>query len=70
MKAKLFANLLVEAGSSSRSMQGFFDIPVDLLSGRLLLLKQIYGIQASDCIVAPDIESVKMRERLQITCKV
>lgn len=66
--AKLVANLLVEAGVTrlmtvdlhAGQLQGFFDIPVDLLSGRLPLLKQIQERQIPDCVVAPDIGSVRI----------
>jgi len=67
--AKLVANLLVEAGATrvvtvdlhAGQLQGFFDIPVDLLSGRMPLLKRIQERQIPDfVVVAPDIGSVKI----------
>lgn len=67
--AKLVANMLVEAGANrlitvdlhADQLQGFFDIPIDLLSGRLSLIKRVQEKQIPDCVVvAPDIGSVKM----------
>lgn len=67
--AKLVANLLVQAGVTrvltvdlhAGQLQGFFDIPVDLLHGRVPLLEEIKKAELKDCIVvAPDIGSVKI----------
>lgn len=67
--AKLVANLLVNAGATSvmtmdlhaEQIQGFFDIPVDNLYARPLMVKAIEGLRLNDLIVvAPDIGSVKI----------
>jgi ribose-phosphate pyrophosphokinase len=68
--AKLVANLLVEAGVSriltvdlhAGQLQGFFDIPVDHLHGRKILLERLeQQCELSRCVVvAPDIGSVKI----------
>lgn len=67
--AKLVANLLVEAGATrilavdlhAGQLQGFFDIPVDHLHGRVPLLKCFQEKHISECVVvAPDIGSVKI----------
>lgn len=66
--AKLVANLLVSSGVSrlltmdlhAGQVQGFFDIPVDHLYGRLPLLEAFREFHLDDCVVvAPDIGSVK-----------
>ncbi|WP_075882938.1 ribose-phosphate diphosphokinase [Candidatus Protochlamydia sp. W-9] len=66
--AKLVANLLVEAGITRiltmdlhvDQLQGFFDIPVDHLSGRQLLIDELQKLDLTNSIVvAPDIGSVK-----------
>lgn len=67
--AKLVANLLAEAGITrvvvmdlhAEQIQGFFDIPVDHLSARILLAKAVKkeGFDPK-VIVAPDIGSVKI----------
>jgi ribose-phosphate pyrophosphokinase len=67
--AKLVANLLVEAGANriltfdlhAGQLEGFFDIPVDLLHGRSLLVEEVLKAGINDCVVvAPDIGSVKI----------
>ncbi len=66
--AKLVANLLVEAGVTrilavdlhAGQLQGFFDIPVDHVHGRQLLIDGLRDLELSRCVVvAPDIGSVK-----------
>ena len=67
--AKLVANLLVEAGATrlitvdlhAGQLQGFFDIPVEHLHGKVPLLEQIKKQQLNSCVVvAPDVGSVKV----------
>lgn len=67
--AKLVANILVTAGATrvltmdlhAGQLQGFFDIPVDNLSGRVALASAIRQLNPSDLVVvAPDIGSVKL----------
>jgi ribose-phosphate pyrophosphokinase len=67
--AKLVADLLVEAGVTrvltvdlhAGQLQGFFDIPVDLLHGKTTLIEEIKKARLKDCVVvAPDIGSVKI----------
>lgn len=67
--AKLVANLLVEAGTTrllavdlhAGQLQGFFDIPVDHLHGRVPLLKRLQEKHIPECVVvAPDIGSVQI----------
>ena len=68
--AKLVANLLTGAGADriisvdlhSQQIQGFFDIPVDHLYARPVLVPEIRKIAGADnlCIVAPDSGSAKM----------
>lgn len=67
--AKLVANLLVQAGVTrvlaidlhAGQLQGFFDIPVDLIHGRGPLLKGFQDFNIKNCIVvAPDVGSVKI----------
>ena len=67
--AKLIANMLEDAGATrvltmdlhAGQLQGFFDIPVDNLTGRLSLA-EAYREMGSDntIIVAPDVGSVKL----------
>ena len=69
--AKLVANLLVNAGATrlltidlhAGQVQGFFDIPVDNLFGRLVLAEAFKELSHSDnevIVVTPDIGSVKL----------
>lgn len=69
--AKLVANLLVNAGATriltmdlhAGQVQGFFDIPVDNISGRQVLSDSFKGLNHGDneiIVVAPDIGSVKL----------
>jgi len=69
--AKLVANLLVQAGVTrvvtvdlhAGQLQGFFDIPVQHLYGKEVLLKKVQEQQLSSCVVvAPDIGSVKIAQ--------
>jgi ribose-phosphate pyrophosphokinase len=66
--AKLVANLLVEAGATrilavdlhAGQLQGFFDIPVDLVYGRQALIDGLQELNLNNSVVvAPDISSVK-----------
>lgn len=68
--AKLVANLITEAGADriitmdlhSQQIQGFFDIPMDHLYARPVLvpyLKKLVG--SNGVVVAPDSGSAKMR---------
>lgn len=66
--AKLVANLLEHAGATrvltmdlhAGQIQGFFDIPVDNLSGKSVLAKALEKLCPSNLvIVAPDIGSIK-----------
>lgn len=66
--AKLVANLLVQAGITriltvdlhAGQLQGFFDIPVDHLQGRMPLIEKVQEFNLNNCVVvAPDIGSVK-----------
>lgn len=69
--AKLVANLLVNAGATriltmdlhAGQLQGFFDIPVDNISGRLMLassFKELYPSESEMMVVTPDVGSVKL----------
>lgn len=67
--AKLVANLLTEAGATrvltvdlhAGQIQGFFDIPVDLVFGRKPLVERYQEYQVKNSIVvAPDVGSVKI----------
>lgn len=67
--AKLVANLLVNAGAThlitmdlhASQIQGFFDIPVDHLSARPLLVEAVKSLNLSRLVVvAPDIGGVKL----------
>jgi ribose-phosphate pyrophosphokinase len=73
--AKLVANLLVEAGATriltvdlhAGQLQGFFDIPVDHLHGRSVLLEQIRELKLENyVVVAPDIGSVKTAQAFAV----
>lgn len=67
--AKLVANLLVNAGATrvmtmdlhAEQLQGFFDIPVDNLYARPLMVEALKQLNLKDwLVVAPDIGSVKL----------
>lgn len=66
--AKLVANMLSVAGATriltvdlhAGQLEGFFDIPVDHLHGRMPLIERFKEFQLTNCVVvAPDIGSVK-----------
>jgi ribose-phosphate pyrophosphokinase len=66
--AKLVANLIVTAGANrvltvdlhADQIQGFFDVPVDHLSGIVELVKHLQHIKGPDLvIVSPDMGSVR-----------
>ena len=67
--AKLVANLIEKAGATrlltmdlhALQIEGFFDIPVDVLRGPPLLMSAIRSLELKDLVVvAPDIGSVKV----------
>lgn len=69
--AKLVANLLVNAGATriltmdlhAGQLQGFFDIPVDNISGRIILansFSELFPSENSRMVVTPDVGSVKL----------
>jgi ribose-phosphate pyrophosphokinase len=67
--AKLVANMLTDAGASriltmdlhAGQLQGFFDIPLDNLYGRHVLVSAVKALGLEDCIVVtPDVGSVKI----------
>jgi ribose-phosphate pyrophosphokinase len=67
--AKLVANLLQEAGATriltmdlhADQVQGFFDIPVDNLYGRVVLQQAIQELGLENMVVvAPDVGSIKL----------
>ncbi|MES2273914.1 MAG: ribose-phosphate pyrophosphokinase [Chlamydiota bacterium] len=77
--AKLVANLLEKAGVTrlltmdlhTEQIQGFFDIPVDHLYARPLLVKALKGIGLKDAvIVSPDIGRNKMARKFAEDLKV
>ncbi|MBP5243010.1 MAG: ribose-phosphate pyrophosphokinase [Clostridia bacterium] len=65
--AKLVANLLTSAGADrvltmdlhADQIQGFFDIPVDNLRGQPILLDYFQKQGDIECVVSPDVGSVK-----------
>ena len=66
--AKLVANLITTSGASrvlaidlhAAQLQGFFDIPVDHLSGGLVLSKYFRDMKLSDLtVVSPDVGNIK-----------
>ncbi|MCS6969892.1 MAG: ribose-phosphate pyrophosphokinase [Planctomycetota bacterium] len=71
--AKLVANLITTAGIDrvltvdlhAEQIQGFFDIPVDHLSARPVILEYLRSLKLEDPVVAsPDTGSIKLAERL------
>lgn len=71
--AKLVANLLQEAGATrvltmdlhADQVQGFFDIPVDNLYGRVVLQQAIDELQLDNMVVVtPDVGSVKLAREI------
>jgi len=70
--AKLVANLITTAGADrvlaidlhAAQAQGFFDIPVDHLSGELVLSKYFRGKKISNLtVVSPDVGNIKIASR-------
>ncbi|MDH7598162.1 MAG: ribose-phosphate pyrophosphokinase [Sedimentisphaerales bacterium] len=70
--AKLVANLLATAGADrilavdlhAQQLQGFFDIPVDHLTGELILARYFEAKRIPDLkVVAPDVGNIKTASR-------
>jgi ribose-phosphate pyrophosphokinase len=70
--AKLVANLITTAGADrvlaidlhAQQLQGFFDIPVDHLTGGLVLNKYFRGKKIGDlAVVSPDVGNIKLAAR-------
>ncbi|MHC4166051.1 MAG: ribose-phosphate diphosphokinase [Planctomycetota bacterium] len=70
--AKLMANLITTAGANrvlaidlhAHQLQGFFDIPVDHLTGELVLSKYFRDMKISNlAIVSPDVGNMKIASR-------
>jgi ribose-phosphate pyrophosphokinase len=70
--AKLVANLITTAGANrvlaidlhAHQLQGFFDIPVDHLSGELVLGKYFWDEKISNLtVVSPDVGNIKIASR-------
>jgi len=70
--AKLVANLITTAGANrvlavdlhAHQLQGFFDIPVDHLTGELVLSKYFWDMKISNLtIVSPDVGNMKIASR-------
>ena len=70
--AKLVANLITTAGANrvlaidlhAHQLQGFFDIPVDHLSGELVLGKHYLDMKINNLtVVSPDVGNIKMASR-------
>jgi ribose-phosphate pyrophosphokinase len=70
--AKLVANLITTAGADrvlaidlhAHQLQGFFDIPVDHLTGELVLSKYFKGKKISNLtVVSPDVGNMKIASR-------
>jgi ribose-phosphate pyrophosphokinase len=70
--AKLAANLITTAGANrvlaidlhAQQLQGFFDIPVDHLTGELVLSKYFKGKKISKLtVVSPDVGNIKTASR-------
>ena len=71
--AKLVANLITTAGIDrvltvdlhAEQLQGFFDIPVDHLSARPVLIDYLRSLKLNDPVVAsPDTGSIKLAEKI------
>jgi ribose-phosphate pyrophosphokinase len=66
--AKLVANLLVAAGVNrvltmdlhAQQLQGFFDIPVDHLHARPVMVQHLQRLSTNLVVVSPDVGGVKM----------
>jgi ribose-phosphate pyrophosphokinase len=70
--AKLVANLITTAGADrvlaidlhAHQLQGFFDIPVDHLTGELVLTEYFRGKKIGDlAVVSPDVGNIKIAAR-------
>ncbi|UCF15766.1 MAG: ribose-phosphate pyrophosphokinase [Phycisphaerales bacterium] len=70
--AKLMANLITTAGADrvlaidlhAHQLQGFFDIPVDHLTGELVLSKHFRDMKISNLVVvSPDVGNMKIASR-------
>ena len=70
--AKLVANLITTAGADrvlaidlhAQQLQGFFDIPVDHLTGELVLSKYFAGKKIPDLtVLSPDVGNIKIAAR-------
>jgi len=70
--AKLVANIIVAAGADrvlaidlhAQQLQGFFDIPVDHLTGELVLSEYFRGKRISNLtVVSPDVGNMKIASR-------
>jgi ribose-phosphate pyrophosphokinase len=70
--AKLVANLITTAGANrvltidlhAHQLQGFFDIPVDHLTGELVLSKYFWDEKISNLtVVSPDVGNIKIASR-------
>jgi ribose-phosphate pyrophosphokinase len=70
--AKLVANMIATAGASrvlaidlhAHQLQGFFDIPVDHLTGELVLSKYFRGLKIDKLtVVSPDVGNMKTASR-------
>lgn len=70
--AKLVANLITSAGADrilaidlhAHQLQGFFDIPVDHLSGELVLAKYFRDLKIQNLtVVSPDVGNMKIASR-------
>lgn len=77
--AKLVANLLEKAGVTrvltmdlhTEQVQGFFDIPVDNLYARPLMVQAVRGLKLKDLVVvSPDVGSNKMARKFAEDLKV
>lgn len=76
--AKLVANLLEKAGVDrvltmdlhTDQVEGFFDIPVDNLLARPVLIQQVKKLKLDDyVVVAPDLGSMKLAQRFAADAK-
>jgi len=78
ISAKLVANLLETAGVNrvltmdlhTEQLQGFFDIPVDNLYARPVLIEELHKLKLDACVVVtPDIGSIKLVRRFTESLK-
>jgi len=74
--AKLVANLITTAGANrvlavdlhAHQLQGFFDIPVDHLTGELVLSKYFWDMKIDNLtVVSPDVGNMKIASRYAAT---